>query len=172
MYQIKINPRILRWARERLELPSDVTAKKTGTKPEKIVTWEQGRGQPTFRRLRLLAKALYVPMGYFFLQHPPEIVPAIPDFRTLPNHLQGKYSVDLQEVLDDTLRKRDWYREWRLAEGGKPLTFIGKFKIGDQIAQIVEDIKKALAIGNFPGEGRKSWYEALGHLINRAENAV
>ncbi|NOY60723.1 MAG: hypothetical protein GXO75_17590 [Calditrichaeota bacterium] len=36
MDQIRINPHILRWARERLELPSEVVAKKAGTKPEKI----------------------------------------------------------------------------------------------------------------------------------------
>ena len=171
MYQVRINPHILRWARERLELPFEVVAKRAGTKPEKIGIWEKGEGQPTFRQLRLLSKALYVPMGYFFLKSPPELTPPIPDFRRIPDGFRGKYSIDLQEVLEDALRKRDWYRDWRLSEGGRTLDFVGKFKTDDAVEGIVEDIKKTLGILTFPGEGQRSWYSALSYLIERAENA-
>ncbi len=171
MQQVRINPHILRWARERLELPSEIVAKRAGTRPEKIGIWEEGKSQPTFRQLRLLAKALYVPMGYFFLESPPELAPAIPDFRRIPSSFKGKYSIDLQEVLNDALRKRDWYRDWRLSEGSQALEFVGKFKRDNAIVEIVEDIQKTLGIETFPGEGKRSWYDALRYLIERVENA-
>ena len=170
MSQMAINTAIVRWARERIDLPLPLLAKKMGTKPNNIYAWESGEKQPTFRQLRLLAKYLFIPLGYFFLKEPPQVAPLLPDFRTLPENQRGKFGIDLQEVIEDTLRKRDWYREWRVQQGAESLPFIGKFSVHDNTVKIAEDIRQVLQIAEFPLKNTKSWSHHLSNLTSGIEN--
>lgn len=171
MAKMKINPAIINWAIDRLEMLPEQLAQKVHVKPEKIKQWMSGKDYPTFNQLRMLAKSLYIPVGYFFLKQPPQIKPAIADFRTLPNTQKGKFSIDLQSVLEDALRKRDWYRQWRMQQGAEPLPFVGKFKPGEDIQKVVQMIKIVLKIKDYSAEGTNSWSDHLKKLVNRGEKA-
>lgn len=119
MTQAKINPAILRWARGRLQLTEAEIARKVGLKkkPERVQAWEQGEAFPTFRQAQELARALRIPFGYLFLSRPPLTTLPIADFRTLPEAQRGKFSPELEDVLNDARRKRDWLRKRRIQEG-------------------------------------------------------
>ncbi|MCI0519678.1 MAG: helix-turn-helix transcriptional regulator, partial [Chloroflexi bacterium] len=58
--QAKINPLILRWARERLNLTEEDVANKLGMKdkPRRLIIWEKGDELPTFRQAQELARIL------------------------------------------------------------------------------------------------------------------
>jgi len=129
MAKAKINPQIIRWARQRLGLSLEETACRVGLreKPERSMAWENGEQYPTFRQAQDLSKALRIPFGYLFLSKPPQVVLPIADFRTLPRDVLAKFSAELEDVLNDACRKRDWLRERRLQEGGQPLPFVGRF---------------------------------------------
>lgn len=171
MAKIKINPEILHWAMERSEIEPEQIAQKVHVKPQKIQQWLSGQTFPTFSQLRTLAKVLYLPVGYFFLKKPPKLKPALADFRALPDTQKGKFSVDLQAVLEDALRKRDWYREWRMQQETEPLPFVGKFTPHAEIKEVVREIKNVLKIKDYPAEGTHSWSEHLRKLIDLAEKA-
>ncbi|MCL5037915.1 MAG: DNA-binding protein, partial [Chloroflexi bacterium] len=80
MSRIAVQPTLVRWARERADLPLTDLIRKF----PKLGAWERGTAQPTFRQLEDFAKATFVPVGYLFLPEPPEEPLPIPDLRTVP----------------------------------------------------------------------------------------
>ena len=46
----RVTPEVLHWARERAQLGIDVLANKVSVRPDRIVEWESGAQQPTFRQ--------------------------------------------------------------------------------------------------------------------------
>jgi transcriptional regulator with XRE-family HTH domain len=80
---VTLEPRILRWARERAGLDESALAKKLGiTKVKRIQEWEK-TGELSYEKAELLAQKTYTPFGYLFLKEPPEDKLPIPDFRTV-----------------------------------------------------------------------------------------
>ena len=76
------NPKVLRWARERLNLtPEDVEREAEKLKrrfyepvsADDVIAWEEGRSEPTLAQLETLAEIYVCPVGYFFLESPPEV---------------------------------------------------------------------------------------------------
>ena len=173
MTQAKINPLILQWARRRLELTEEQLAQRIGlgAKPQRLQVWERGQEFPTFRQAQALARVLHIPFGYLFLSSPPTITLPIPDFRTLPEPERGKYSSELEDVLNDALRKRDWLRERRIAESQPPLPFIGEFSVDDSPQDISEAIRQTLALPIPTARDIKSTNEHLRFLVRQAEYA-
>lgn len=173
MTQAKINPAILRWARNRLQLTEEEVAKKVGLKekPERVRAWEQGECLPTFRQAQKLARVLRIPFGYLFLSQPPLTTLPIADFRTLPKVQRGKFSPELEDVLNDALRKRDWLRERRMQEGAAPLPFVGRFPAQTSPRILCKDIRTTLDLSIPTAKDARSWTEHLRILVRQAEKA-
>ncbi len=171
MTQAKINPAILRWARDRLQLTEEAVARKIGLKekPERVQAWEQGESFPTFRQAQELARVLHIPFGYLFLSRPPLTTLPIADFRTLPETQRGNFSPELEDVLNDALRKRDWLRERRIETGQEPLAFIGRFSVDTPARTISEDIRSVLGLPTPTAKDAKTWEEHLRLLVRHAE---
>jgi len=170
---VKINPLLLQWARQRAGLSNEQLAKKVGLaqKPEVVRAWEAGSAHPTFRQTQALARALRISLGYLFLSAPPTTALPVTDFRTLPEAERGKFSPELEDVLNDALRKHDWLREWRTQEGATPLPFVGRFVAGDTPEKIAQDIRQVLDLPIPPARDAKSWNEHLRLLVRHAEEA-
>ena len=62
MTRAPVNPKLLRWARERAGLEQDELAHRFPKLPE----WEAGTGQPTLKQLEAFAKAVHVPVSVCF----------------------------------------------------------------------------------------------------------
>ena len=171
MTTVAITGEVFRWARERAGLSDERLAKSVNTKPDKIRAWENGHEFPNFHQAQKLASALSVPLGYLFLSQPPEIALPITDFRTLPGTGETIPSLNLQEVLDDALRKRDWYEDWRKQEGFAPLDFIGKFSVRSDPAHIAIDIRRQLNISEGFAATFGSWDEHLRTFVQKVESS-
>lgn len=173
MNQAKINPAILRWARNRLQLTEEDVARKMGLreKPERLRAWEEGQAFLTFRQAQELARILQIPFGYLFLSRPPVTTLPIADFRTLPEAERGKFSPELEDMLNDALRKRDWLRERRMEAGQTPFEFIGRFSLETSPLTISQDIRDTLGLPIPTARDTKTWDEHLRILIRRAEQA-
>ena len=113
MVEALVTPKLLQWARERRRLALEEAAEKINVKPEKLQKWEHGDDSPTFKQAKSLAEKLYVPFGYLFLNDPPEENLPLPDFRTVAGAPEYPPSPDFLDVLSDTLRKQQWYREYQ-----------------------------------------------------------
>ncbi len=174
MAQAKINPQIIRWARQRLGLSLEETARRVGIrgKPERLLAWENGEQYPTFRQAQELSKVLRIPFGYLFLSKAPQPIPPIADFRTLPRDVLAKFSPELEDVLNDACRKRDWLRERRLQEGGQPLPFVARFSAQTPYGLICEDIRMTLNLPIPTAKNVKSHEEHLRYLVQQSEKAA
>ncbi len=162
--RVPINPRLLRWARQRARL--DVESMKR-TFP-KIEAWEQGEIQPTLRQLERFAQKTHVPFGFLFLDVPPEEPLPIPDFRTMPGPSMPP-SPDLLETIYLCQQRQEWYRNYLKTFGEKPLPFVGVAKINDDPVKTAADIRHYL---HFDIEERKrtpTWAEALRRFIEQVE---
>ncbi len=171
MTQANINPLILRWARERLQLPVEEAARKLGLKPERLEAWERGESLPTFRQAQQLSRVLYIPFGYLFLSHPPLTTLPMADFRALPASQRGKFSPELEDMLNDARRKSDWLRERRIALGQLPLSFVGRFSTNTLAQTISDDIRDVLDLPLPTARDARTWEEHLRILVTHAEQA-
>ncbi|MBI4025157.1 MAG: hypothetical protein HY360_09260 [Verrucomicrobia bacterium] len=83
---LTLQPRVLRWARERADLDAAALAKKVGgsTTAERVEEWER-TGKLTCTQARKLAHVTHTPEGFLYLVEPPDDQLPIPDFRTVSN---------------------------------------------------------------------------------------
>lgn len=72
MTRVPVEPELLRWARE----------EDLANRFRKLPEWESGETRPTLKQEEAFARAVHVPVGYLFLQEPPDEPIPIPDFRT------------------------------------------------------------------------------------------
>lgn len=75
-----VNPDVLRWARERLNLTIDQVAAESkklkehfyvAISPQQLTEWEVGKSQPDLEHMETLAEIYVCPVGYFFLDKTP-----------------------------------------------------------------------------------------------------
>src|SRR5262245_10947493 len=92
------------WARARAGLDRGALAKRFPYLPE----WETGEVRPTLKQLEQFAKATYAPIGFFFLQEPPEDRVPIPDFRTIANKGVVRPSPHLIDTVYICQRRQEW----------------------------------------------------------------
>ena len=170
MSPVTITSSVFRWARDRAGLSNENIAKKISVKPERLHAWEQGDEQPNFRQVSKLASILSIPVGYLFLSEPPHIEIPIADFRTLPGKETVGLSPELQDVLDDALRKRDWYKEWRIREGHSPLDFIGIYSPQSDPVDIIASMRMVLDIPPNFAANLRSWEDHLRQLVEKVES--
>jgi hypothetical protein len=68
------------------------------------------------------------PLGYFFLEAPPDETLPIPDFRTQGDVPIARPSPNLIDTLQAMRRRQAWMREFLIDEGQDPLGFVGSAK--------------------------------------------
>lgn len=171
MGNLIINSELYQWARDRVGLSNDELAKSVGIKPEKIANWEQGKDHPTYLQLQKLANTLRIPAGYLFLSNPPSLEKPVTDFRSSDEFDKNHFSINLQDVIDDALRKRDWYRNWRIDQGFEEYEYVGKFSIDDNERLVVSDIREKLKIREDFALKLHSWEEHFRELVRITESA-
>ncbi|WP_226924967.1 ImmA/IrrE family metallo-endopeptidase [Stutzerimonas stutzeri] len=102
-------------------------------------------GQLTVRQLEKVAATTNIPFGYLFLEEPPTVTkPQIPDMRQIPN--PAPFGSDFFEVLDDVVKKQDWYLDYLNDVGAEPLDFVGRYDKNTPAKIIAADISKTADI--------------------------
>jgi Zn-dependent peptidase ImmA (M78 family) len=127
--------------------------------------------QPTLRQLEALARAVNVPLGYFFLDSLPVESLPIPFFRTLPEATGQLPSPDLAETIRMMEQRQTWMREYLIEHGARPLPFVGSASAQDKPEQVAESMRQTLKIGANWSAGHQTWTDALRALRTCAEAA-
>lgn len=167
MSRVSIKPELIRWARER----SGLTESSLVERFPKLPQWEQGETQPTLRQLEDLAKVTFTPLGFFFLQQPPEDKLPIPDFRTLKDEPLRRPSPNLLETIYTMQRRQNWMRDFLIEKGQTPLPFIASATLEDEPAEIALRIRDTLALPHDWAKTYQTWTEALRGLRDATEEA-
>jgi Zn-dependent peptidase ImmA (M78 family) len=173
MVQALINPKMVAWARKRIQLTPEGLAGKLPVSIDKIKAWEDEdkREYPSFNQAIILSNKLHVPLGYLYLAEPPvENVP-LPDLRTVANRPLENPSVDFIDVLYDAYRKQDWFRNYLVGEHVSELEFAGKFTVDDDPKSIASDIRETLRINDDLRQLSSTWNQFFTALVRRAEDS-
>lgn len=164
-----INPDILIWARQRSRLSQSALAKKLGTSAESVNKWEMGHKAPTIRQAQIFAAKTHIPLGYLYLNEPPEERLDLPDLRTV-NSIQPKApSSELLELTALMNERVSWYADYLRDQGLTSNTCVGRRTDKDDANQIVDDIRRTLDISK--GDYRTDQDNYLRLLIKKIEQA-
>lgn len=167
MSRVAVNEGVLRWAVHR----SGLTLDRLKDKFPKIRQWATGESQPTLRQLESLAKATLTPLGFFFLDEPPEEGLPIPHFRTRRDELPARPSPDLLETIQMMQRRQAWMREFLIDQGQDPLPFVRSAKAGDPPVSVAQRGQRTLGFNEGWAAKQTTWTDALRALREAMEAA-
>jgi Zn-dependent peptidase ImmA (M78 family) len=157
MSRVAVKKSILRWAVDR----SLLTVDDLQNKLPKIRQWIDGESRPTLRQLETLAKATYTPLGFFFLEEPPQDRLPIPHFRTLSDEGLQKPSPNLLETIQTMKHRQSWMREFLIEQGQEYLPYVRSARLEEQPAYIAQRIRSTLGFGEGWAAQQRTWTDAL-----------
>ena len=166
-----ITPELMRWARERRGISRDQLAKHLRVTPNQVLDWERGDSYPHFGKAINLARVLHVPFGYLFLSDPPSEDVPLPDLRTVTGEPVSKPSTDFLDLLNSVLIKQDWYREYAKKNDARPLSFVGRYQMTNDIEEVAEGLRDTLSINEELRRQCSSWTDFLVQVVSRSESA-
>lgn len=165
MIRVAIQPKLLRWARERAGL----TCEDLERKFPHLADWERETAQPTLKQLEAFAKTTRAPIGYLFLLEPPVETVPIPDYRTSGNTRIGRPSPDLLDTLYVCQQRQEWFRNYARSMGEQPLVFVGSAQVEDDVVSTAAHIRAALGFDVDVRRQMPTWEAALRHFIAQAD---
>ena len=92
-----VEPSVLQWARESIDLSAVAAARKIGVPDDRVEAWEAGEAQPTIAQLRKAAEVYKRSLAVFFLPAPPAGFDTLRDFRRHDGARPGTWSQGLHE---------------------------------------------------------------------------
>ena len=165
MNRVKVEPALLRWARERAGLSTEAL---TARFP-RIVAWERGETRPTLKQIERFAKATCTPVGFLFLPEPPvERVP-IRDFRTIADTNLKRPSPNLLDTIYLCQQRQNWYHDFARSTGEEPLDFVGAARLGDAITKTATGIRRTLGFDVEERRRLPTWTDALRQFAKQAD---
>lgn len=163
--RVKVNPSLLRWARERVGWDAARAAQRF----PRLAAWETGSADPTFRQLEHFAKATHTAIGYFFLQEPPREHIPIPDLRTLGDRPIEHVSPDLLDTIYLCQQRQEWYRSYVRSQQQEPLSFVGSAHIDANVEATAAAMRQALGLDIEERRRMATWTDALRRFIEQAD---
>ena len=164
-----INPQLVTWALRRSGLTQVDAAKRLQIPQTRLADWERGDARPTFRKAEGLAHVLHIPFGFLFLPEPPLLEIPLPDLRTVNGAPLREFTPEFYDVLNDALRKQEWYRAYLESEGTKPLPFIGQFTPNHSVHMIASEIDNTMGLSEEIRRKADNWEEFLKDFITQVE---
>ena len=167
---ITLQPRVLRWARERAGFDREQLAANLKIQTQDIESWEHS-GRLTFNELEDLAKHTYTPIGYLYLSEPPDDSLPIADFRTRAGVSPKRPSPNLLDTVFQMQLRQAWMREEMIYQETPPLEFVGAFNLDSSPSQVAVAISEALQLSGGWTAVEGSWTSALRTLRDHIESA-
>jgi len=167
MAGVAINTEIIRWGIER----SGLTTQMLGKKYPKLDQWISGEKAPTFIQLQDLAKSINLPIGYFFLTHPPQEQLPIHFYRTDTSSAPEKPSTNLLDTLYAMQRRQQWLREYLIEYQIDKLPFVGTASLSDDVKEVVASIRRHLNLSDNWANHYSTWADALRALYRHVDAA-
>lgn len=166
-----ITPAVLQWARARRGMTLTDLQKKLRVSANEIGAWERGTAQPEYAKAQQLARALRIPFGFLFLPNRPADDIPLPDLRTRHDQKPEAPSAELLEVVNDVMRRQEWYREYAEENGMSPLPFVRKYSISSGSSTVADAMRDALQVTEATRLECKSLESYLTQLTRSAESA-
>lgn len=166
-----INPKILEWALEDLNLSLEDFAKKVHVKPEQVKAWLNKESLPTYNQLEDISyKILKLPLAVFFLPEPPKHLSIRRKFRTLPDFILQATSYKTRIAI----RKADFYKTALFELFGNnpstnPVFRRVKLSIAQQPEKVAQSIRQELNISFELKKNFTNGYQAFNYYREKLE---
>jgi Zn-dependent peptidase ImmA (M78 family) len=160
-----VKPELIRWAIERSRLP---LASLQSEFP-KVIEWQRGEAAPTHKQLERFAGKTMTPLGYLYLDTPPNEVLPIPDFRTVGDTPIQRPSPNLIDTIQVMQRRQSWMRDYVIEEGQDPLKYVKSEKNSQNPVSLAARIRTTMGLDPDWAESFSAWEDALRALRNAAE---
>ena len=165
MTKVAVNTSLLNWALER----SGCTLADLERRFPKVEEWFAGEAHPTLRQLESLAKITLTPLGYFFLEEPPEERLPVPHFRTLGDEGIRGPSPELLQTIQTVQQRQAWMREFLIDQGQEPLPFVGSAPTNSTPAFVGQSMREILGLPERWAADQSTWTNALDFLRETME---
>ncbi len=150
----RVNPEILRWARESAGLGLDEAARKLGVNDvrgmvaaARLLALETGEAEPTRPLLLRMSKHYRRPLVTFYLPAPPRKGTRGQDFRTLPANERTEDEAVLDVLLRDIIARQSLLRAALEDEDEPaPLDFVASSSVDDGVQVLVQRMKDKLDV--------------------------
>jgi Zn-dependent peptidase ImmA (M78 family)/transcriptional regulator with XRE-family HTH domain len=154
--KVDVQPDVLTWARESIGLSREDAAKKLNMSPTDLRFLEEGVGDVSLPRLRIMSRLYDRPLIAFFLPHPPADEDDLPDFRMTPESHGQPWSTKMHEAYRRVVAQREVALE--LAElDEEPIPRIGfELRMEDDPEEAGEGVRGWLAPKELPSSTRAS----------------
>lgn len=162
--RVPVSPAVLEWAAGHADGDFDAIA---GAFPS-WNDWVTGRRKPTVSQLEKLAAKTGVPFGYLLLTEPPTIELPIPDFREGFGGAVEEPSSSLIAVINQSLRRQDWFRGYAIDNGQPQVDFVGSAS-AQPSASTAAEMRRVLSFEVPDRSG--SWNGIRRQLVNSFESA-
>jgi len=150
----KINPEILKWARETAGLTLEDAASKLGisdargeSSVDRLSALEKGKSEPSRPLLLKMVQHYRRPLLAFYLAEPPKASERGHDFRTLPPDHSRRDDALVDALLRDLKARQEMVRALLEAEEeATPLPFVNSMTMRDGTAKVLGSIVEALGL--------------------------
>lgn len=102
-----VEPAVLRWARETIDLAPVAASRKLGLADDRVEQWEAGTATPTIAQLKRAAELYRRALGVFFLPEPPQNFDTLRNFRLVAGSGQDAWSPALHADYRRAHAQRD-----------------------------------------------------------------
>ena len=117
---VSIAPEMLNWVIAHIQmnsLPKQIV--------EHLNAWISGQKEPTFNQIEKVSKATGIPLGYFFLKHPPKEDVSFVEYRTVDSiHLENP-SRNLIDIMHDMDQIQGWMHDYLFSTGSSTIKYVG-----------------------------------------------
>ena len=138
--------------------------------PEVVSEWERS-GSISMAQVDKLAQRTHTPLGYLYLEEPPDDHLPIPDFRTRRDESPRHPSPDLLETVYLMQSRQLWMRDELIEYGAEPLGFVGAYGLDSSPRQVAEAMGDTLRLAPDWASHEPSWTAALRSLCDHVESA-
>ena len=158
-----VNPDLLMWARESINMGLEEAADKIGVKADRLQAWETGEKRPTINQARNMSRVYRRPLAAFYLpQRPSELGFSVPhDFRRLPQDQPRMLSPELITEL----RRIEYLREAavELAEelAREVRQFVGGSRLDEPVRVLAQRATSLLGVSMADRQRWRTEYDAL-----------
>jgi Zn-dependent peptidase ImmA (M78 family) len=106
-----------------------------------LYQWKNNEKTPTFGQIEDFSKKVHIPLGYFFLQSPPDEPLPLMEYRTVQSAAKTIPSRDLMDTYYQMSSIQDWMRDYLMDSGSEKRNFVGSGKKEKDPVKIAASIR-------------------------------
>lgn len=138
-YNVEISTNILDWVLSILN-PNETNPQVI----EVLVAWQRGEKVPTYNKVLEISRNTGIPIGYFFLQQPPQEDVSLVNYRTVQSIELKQPSRELKTTILDMELIQEWFHNQLIADGYSKNEYVKSLNENTDTNTLAQTIRQKL----------------------------